>query len=128
MARKKKSKDSQPVCIACPAICCHDLAIEIHRPKNKHEIENYKWYMHYDTVFICIRNHRWYLAVKGRCIYLDDNDMCTVYNDRPEKCREHNPPECEKFGRWYDVRIDTPAQLMDYLKPKKKKKSTKKKK
>lgn len=27
-------------------------------------------------------------TVDGRCVYLDDNDRCRVYADRPQRCRE----------------------------------------
>ncbi len=119
--KKPKTNESITECMKCPSICCHDLAIEITRPRTKHEIENYSWYLHFDTVNICIRRRRWYLEIKGRCIYLDDNNMCTIYEDRPKKCREHNPPDCERYGKWYDVKLSTPEDLFKYLKLKKKK-------
>jgi Fe-S-cluster containining protein len=109
-------------CVDCPALCCHDLAIEIERPRLREDIDELKWQLFYDVVHVAIRRRQWYLVVEGRCIYLDDNDMCTTYEDRPERCRDHNPPDCEKYGYWYDVWMDTPDELEDYLKGRLKKK------
>jgi len=65
---------------------------------------------------VFIRHRRWHLLVRGsRCRYLDDNNMCTRYDSRPEVCRDHNPPECEKFGEFWDVMIETPEELDRYL-------------
>ena len=118
--RAHKGINVQKICLECPSICCHDLAIEISRPRTKHEIDNYLWYLHFDTVSICIRQRKWHLAIKGRCIYLDDDRLCVIYGKRPLKCKEHTPPVCERYGCWYDVKLDTPDDLLAYLKPKKK--------
>jgi len=74
-----------------------------------------KWYLQYDTVSVAIRHHRWYLVVAGKCIYLDDHNLCTIYDRRPERCRRHRPPDCERFGAWYDTLITTPEELDAYL-------------
>jgi Fe-S-cluster containining protein len=108
-------------CEKCPALCCKDLSIRILRPRTKAEIEDLKWQLQFDTVRIYIRNGRWYQLVKGRCMYLGDDNRCTIYAERPEMCRKHNPPDCEFFGRFYDVMIETPGDLEAYLaRPRKK--------
>ena len=117
--KKKNKKISAKTCIKCPAYCCHDLALLITKPKTKHEVEDLKWEIQYDTVNICIRNHKWYNLIKGRCIYLDKNNACRKYDKRPGKCRRHNPPDCERYGGWYDTLISSPEELNDYLKDEK---------
>ncbi len=117
---KKKKKTTVDMCSDCPAICCHDLALMITKPKSKEEISELKWEIMYDTVNVCIRNHKWYTLIKGRCIYLDKNNLCSNYNNRPGRCRRHNPPDCERYGGWYDVMISSPEELDDYLKNRKK--------
>jgi uncharacterized protein len=114
--RKGRSQDgSKSACISCPALCCHDLAIPINRPRLKADIDDLKWQLRYDTVHVAIRHQQWHLVVNGRCIYLDDNDLCSIYDQRPPTCRNHNPPGCERFGRWYHYWIDSPEQLDAYL-------------
>jgi Fe-S-cluster containining protein len=96
-------------------MCCKNLSVGICRPRTKTEIEDLKWQLQFDTVSVYIRNNRWYQLIEGRCIYLSPDDRCTRYNDRPEVCRRHNPPNCEFFGEFYDVMIDTPEELDAYL-------------
>ena len=122
MTKKHKAKTKtrnrrarNDVCLKCPSICCRDLAIFVHRPRTKSDIDDMKWYLQYDTVSVAIRHHRWYLVVAGKCIYLDDHNLCTIYDRRPERCRRHRPPDCERFGAWYDTLITTPEELDAYL-------------
>jgi Fe-S-cluster containining protein len=116
IARGRTREGSRRACVDCPALCCHDLAIEILRPRLREDIDNLKWHLHFDTVHVAIRHRQWYLVVNGRCIYLDENNLCTIYDRRPDTCRDHNPPDCEKYGLWYHVWIETPDELEDYLK------------
>jgi len=117
--RLRKKKIGQHHCQDCKSVCCTDFAMIIHRPYNKHDIDEVKWYLHYDTVSVAIRHHRWFVVVKGRCIYLDGHHMCTIYDRRPDKCRNHQPPECERYGKWYDRIFHTPDDLEAFLAGKK---------
>ncbi len=119
MTKEEKRK----ICLDCPSLCCHDLAMPITKPRTKYELEEMRWQLRYDTVHVAIRNLRWHLVVKGRCIYLDDDNMCTIYQRRPQRCRRHNPPDCERFGPWYDTLITTPEDLDAYLKKEKRKRT-----
>ena len=116
MAKKqRKKKLSRDICLKCPAYCCNDMSMMITKPQTRADVREAKWYLHYDTVNIAIRNNRWYLVVKGRCIYLDEKNMCKIYDKRPSRCRKHMPPECEKFGSWYDTLLKTPEELEEYI-------------
>jgi Fe-S-cluster containining protein len=117
----KKKSVKNDVCMSCPAPCCRDLSMTTKRPRTKTEINELKWYLHFDTVNAYIRNRRWYLLIQGRCIYLNKDNLCKIYSRRSEICRIHLPPYCEHFGQWYDVMIKTPDDLDHYLKGTRKK-------
>ncbi|MCP4652473.1 MAG: hypothetical protein GY858_03700 [Candidatus Omnitrophica bacterium] len=102
-------------CKGCKAVCCHDLAMHIGRPHTHGDVDLMCWYLHYDTVDIFIRHHRWYLLIKGKCIYLDKNYCCTIYKKRDERCRRHDSDSCEKNEPYYDILIRTPEELKKYL-------------
>ncbi len=121
---KNKSKD---LCNDCPALCCKNLVMTLPKPKTKADIEDLEWQVRFNTVSIYIHHNRWHLMIEGHCIYLK-NDLCTIYNDRPKKCRNHNPPYCERYDTWHDVLISTPEELKEYLKKEKQDKKNKKKK
>lgn len=93
----------------------------IKRPRLKHEIETLRWYLHFDTVQIYIRSHRWHLLVKGKCIYLSKKNLCTIYDRRPDVCRDHSSDACEMSGQWYDQMFTTPKDLDAYFNKKRKK-------
>lgn len=117
-AKKKtgrKKQTTKTACGDCPAICCHNLSIIILKPKTKKEIEDLKWHIHYDTVQVYILNNRWHLYIKGKCRYLKRNKLCSIYEKRPSTCRRHNPPNCERFGEFYDTMLSTPEELDNYL-------------
>ena len=115
MMRGRSKDGSKHACVDCPALCCHDLAIPIERPRLKDDIVDLEWQLRYDTVHVAIRHRQWYMVVNARCIYLDKHNLCKVYNDRPATCREHNPPDCEKYSRWYQYWTETPDELVSYL-------------
>ncbi len=116
---KNTRSEAQNKCIACSAACCHNLSIPVTRPRTRSEKDELKWYLHFDTVQIYIRKQRWHLLIKGKCIYLK-NTMCSIYEDRPQVCRNHSAESCEMTGTWYDELFSTPDELDAYLKRKKK--------
>jgi Fe-S-cluster containining protein len=116
IAATRESQGSQDACVDCPALCCHDLTTPIDRPRKREDIDDLRWYLHYTHVHVAIVRRQWHIVYEGRCRYLDDDNLCTIYETRPEKCRTHGPPVCEKFNVWYDYWIDTPEELEDYLK------------
>ena len=119
--KKINKKTTKKACVNCSAFCCKNLAMEIGKPTNKKEIEDLKWQLHFDTVKVYIHRRKWYQWVAGKCMYLDSNDRCTIYEERPQICRKHNPPDCEHFGAFYDIMIKTPDELEAYLESKSRK-------
>lgn len=114
---KKKTKHLRKRhCGPCPAICCTNLALAIGKPVNQAEVEDLKWQLHFDTIKVYVLNRHWYQWVEGRCMYLSKNNKCNIYAHRPDKCRKHNPPNCENHGSFYDIMFSTPDELEKYLK------------
>ncbi|MEW6736973.1 MAG: YkgJ family cysteine cluster protein, partial [Acidobacteriota bacterium] len=84
-------------CSGCPALCCHDLNMPVSPPTTEALLNDLKWRLHFDTVKISIIDGNWLMIVSGRCIYLDEKNMCTIYEKRPKQCRDFNPPYCERY-------------------------------
>ncbi len=108
-------KKESNVCLDCEATCCRDLAVMITRPRTRDEIDALKWQLHFDTVRVFIRNRRWHVLTKGKCIFLSPENLCTNYEERSEICRDHQPPDCERYGEFYEVLIETPEELETHL-------------
>jgi len=78
-------------------------------------LRDLKWRLHFDTVKICILGKQWFMIVSGRCRFLDDHNMCAIYEQRPKQCREYNPPYCERYIDPGALVFHTPADLEAYL-------------
>ncbi len=117
-AQKKPSRPIRTAldtCHDCGAKCCHDLVMPIEKPKTADDIFELKWELQYHTVAVFVRSYRWYRIIRGPCQYLDSHDRCTIYERRPSRCRAMKPPECEHFGKFWDVIIETPEDLDAHL-------------
>jgi hypothetical protein len=102
-------------CDGCPGMCCNGLEEQVIRPRTKKDIADYRWQLHFENTHYFIRNRRWYQLTLGACQYLDDNHFCTIYEDRPEVCRDHLPPACERHGEIFDVIFRTPEDFDAWL-------------
>ena len=112
----KAKKTSVAECGNCPAACCHDLTLSITKPRTNDDIEVLMWKLNYDTVAVYVRNRRWYMLVKGACQYLGKDGLCTIYGNRFDICRDHNPPHCEWYDDWYDYMFNDPKELETFIK------------
>ena len=112
----KKSKKRINKCLEeCNAICCNDLAVQIYKPVTKTEKEDLRWHLFFEGVKVFIKHRKWHLLVHSRCRYLSGENLCTIYDRRPDRCREHKHPHCELEGKFYDTMIATPEQFDAYF-------------
>ncbi|MDP6107404.1 MAG: YkgJ family cysteine cluster protein [Candidatus Brocadiia bacterium] len=115
MSKKRTKIVTKAECGDCPSLCCHGFVMPIDRPRTKSEVEELKWHIQYDTVSCFIRNTRWHVLVEGKCQYLGKENLCVCYSTRPDRCRQHNPPDCERYGSFFDVMLQTPEELDAHL-------------
>ena len=126
MAARKRGKSDElkftdlEACNDCPAMCCHDLTIDIKKPRTNYDLGVLMWKLNYENIGIYIRNRRWHMIVKSKCQYLGEDNLCTIYEKRDDICRNHMPPNCERFGEWYDVMFTTPYELEAHIKAERK--------
>ncbi|MDJ0841414.1 MAG: YkgJ family cysteine cluster protein [Acidobacteriota bacterium] len=102
-------------CRGCTALCCHNLTLPAPPPATPEALQDLLWRLHFDTVRLCIIDGNWFMIVSGRCTFLGDDNMCTIYETRPEQCRKYNPPFCERYMNPYEVVFHSPQELKDYL-------------
>lgn len=91
--RSSFMKTPLPPCEHCSAYCCkqrgHDFAVLL----EEHEVERFDQACLVRDVVpnLGITDSEWCLPYKdGKCVYLGDDDKCTIYESRPERCREFN--------------------------------------
>ena len=86
-------------CARCPALCCHYVSTEIDPPSSDRDVQNIRWYlMHADVRIFIDEGGIWYLQFMSRCRYLGEDNLCQIYETRPQMCREHSVDDCEWHG------------------------------
>lgn len=82
-------------CDGCNAQCCRYVAIEIDTPEEIIDFENIKWYVSHKNVqvYIC-EDGSWNVEFLTSCEHLDDKNVCSIYEDRPDICREYHQGSC----------------------------------
>ncbi len=99
-ARAKEIPPQHPQCAQClPAKCCRYFSLEVDRPTTKRDYDDLLWMLAHRHVSVYIEKKKWYLMVHTQCRFLDtETNMCTIYDTRPQMCREHPVTDCEWHG------------------------------
>ncbi len=118
--RKKKPhrenlKPGEVLCSHCGAKCCCYFALPIDTPTEWEDFEFIRWYMLHDRATVFIEEDSWYLLVHTRCKHLRNDNLCGIYDTRPQICRDYTTKNCEYEDEWvYDHYWETPEQIEQY--------------
>ncbi len=113
--QRKDLKPGEVLCEYCTAKCCRYFAFPIDAPKNRKDFDHLRWYMIHGRVAIFVDEGTWYLMVYADCKHLQPDQMCGIYEDRPQICRDYSTENCEYEGEGvYDKFFETPEQLWEY--------------
>lgn len=114
-----------PPCDQCTALCCRYYALEIDAPEDRADFDTLRWYLFHGDSWIWVEGGDWYLQVDQPCRHLGPNNECTVYETRPQICRDYGLPEnkehpddplCDYFsmGVRHDHEFRTSEELERY--------------
>ena len=97
---KSAAAAQHPQCAQClPAKCCRYFSLEIDQPTSKREYDDLLWMLAHQNVSVYVDEGKWYLMIHTQCQFLDtDTNCCTIYDTRPQMCREHSADDCEWQG------------------------------
>ena len=108
-------KPGENLCAYCTAKCCKYFALPIDTPDTWKDFEYLRWYLLHDRASLFIDEGCWYLMVHTRCKHLRDDNLCGIYETRPDICREYTTDNCEYESDWtYDNYFETPEQVFEY--------------
>ena len=54
--------------------------------------------MHENIIVGIDNENEWYIEFKTKCKALQDDGKCSIYELRPQICRDYDPEECERNG------------------------------
>lgn len=85
-----------PNCARCTALCCNYVSTEIDPPTTRKDHESIRWYLMHPGVRIFVEDTgRWFLQFLSRCRHLGEDNLCQIYETRPQICRDLQPTDCE---------------------------------
>jgi hypothetical protein len=69
----------------------------------------------HDRASVFVDDEVWYLLVHTTCRHLRDDNLCGIYETRPQICRDYTTDACEYEDDWvYDKYFETPEQIAEY--------------
>jgi len=113
--RRKELKPGEILCSYCTARCCRYFALPIEAPTSWEDYDNIRWYMMHGRVGVFVDQETWYLVVYSDCQNLRSDNLCGIYEDRPQICRSYSTSGCEYDNDFlYDKLFETPEQIWEY--------------
>jgi Fe-S-cluster containining protein len=117
--RKKIDRDDLPagavLCEYCTAKCCRYFALPIEAPTEHSDFEFIRWYLLHDRATVFTEDGDWYLLVHTQCEHLMEDNLCGIYETRPQICREYSTDACEYEDDWtYERYFETPEQIHEF--------------
>jgi Fe-S-cluster containining protein len=103
------------VCTECGK-CCTYVAVGVNAPNSVRRATDMLWYLFHENVTVYRDGGgEWSVVFETRCRNLQPDLRCSVYEHRPEICRSFDNTTCEINDPEGGLAINTPEQLMDYL-------------
>ena len=77
--------------------CCGPYGGDALKPTTRREFDIIRWYlMHPGTRVYCEDNTgSWFVQFMSRCENLRPDNLCGIYDTRPQICRDLEPTKCE---------------------------------
>lgn len=106
-------------CKDCNGKCCKYIALELDEPTDRDDWDKIRWFLSHKNVIVYLdHDDDWIIEFQTPCKYLDKNNRCKNYENRPNICKEHDPEECEfSSGESpYQILLTCIEDLDEYLK------------
>lgn len=103
------------LCSYCTAKCCRYFALPIDKPTEWRDFDHLRWFMLHGRVGAFVEDDTWYLVVYADCDKLRPDQMCGIYETRPDICRAYTTDSCEYDDEAvYDQFFEVPEQIVEY--------------
>ena len=112
---REELKPGECLCSYCTGRCCRYFCLPIDTPESWDDYDSVRWYLAHGGTLVYIEKDTWYLLVFARCNYLQSDNRCGIYLNRPKICRDYSTDECEYDSPWgFEKIFETPEQLWEY--------------
>ena len=108
-------KPGEVLCEHCTAKCCRYFATPIETPTEWADFEYIRWYLLHEHATVFTEGEDWYLLVHTPCKHLRSDNLCGIYETRPQICRDYTTDSCEYEDDWvYERYFETAEQIWEY--------------
>ena len=90
------------LCEHCTAACCRYVALPIETPARARDYDDIRWYLLHANITVFVEDGEWYIQFQTKCKELGADNLCSVYETRPQMCREYEAGSCDYTGNGYD--------------------------
>ena len=112
---RDKIGKGKSLCDYCVGKCCRYFSLPIETPATWDDYDAIRWYLAHGQTMIYVDKGTWYLLVMSRCGYLQADNRCGIYHDRPKICREYTTDDCEYDTDWsFERMFERPEQIWEY--------------
>lgn len=105
------------LCQKCAGLCCRYIALPIDTPETPDEFEDVRWYLAHEGISVFVEKGEWYIHMATRCKFLNKNNLCDIYQNRPKICRGYRDHNCDfhsgDYG--YELHFTSMEELEEYL-------------
>ena len=113
--RRKDVPKDKVLCEYCPAKCCRYFALPLDEPEDLEDFEFMRWFLLHERAAVFREGKTWYLLVHNVCRHLRDDNLCGIYDTRPQVCRDYSTNDCEYEDDWtYEFYLERPEQVAEY--------------
>jgi len=103
------------LCDYCTAKCCRYFALPIETPTEMKDFQFIRWYLLHGQASVFTEDDEWYLLMHTKCKHLGDDNLCQIYETRPQICRDYTIDNCEYEDDWtYEKYFETAEQVEEY--------------
>lgn len=116
--KEEKKMSTEEICIQCHA-CCMYITVPIEPPEDEETIQLYLWYLYHKNIEIYLdHKNQWQILMKTPCENLLPNGYCSIYENRPQICREYDPNNCSRTGKDYKILFKNPEEFLKFIQKK----------
>lgn len=100
----KNKKDVSLIdCDSCGQKCCRYVSIEMDMPQERADFDAFLWLLAHKNVCVYVDEDVWHVEFKTVCEKLGVDGKCSIYESRPQICRDHGigmgeEDSCEGFS------------------------------
>lgn len=113
--KRENLPEGKSLCDYCTAKCCKYFALPIETPTERQDYDFIRWFLLHEHATVFTEDGTWYILVHTQCKHLRPDNLCGIYETRPQICRDYTTDNCEYDDDWvYDQYFETPEQVAEY--------------